>query len=133
MTTIQHVHNALKALAPAGRTVYDDQAADDATAPWIVVSLRVPAPLLAETGTHGGVAEWVVTVCGETAGPARVSADECAAAWSDARVMVSGWSIGTLRPQSPRGPYPAGLDALDTDLCFQVVRLPFSLTLSRTD
>lgn len=133
MTTIQHVHNALRALAPAGRTIYDDQAADDAAAPWIVVGLRVPAPLLAEAGMHGGVAEWVVTVCGETAAQARVVADECATAWAEARVTVSGWSVGALRQQEPTGPYPAGLDATDTDLRFQVVRLPFSLTLSRTE
>lgn len=133
MSTIQHVHNALKALAPTGWTIYEDQAPDDAKAPWIVVGLQVPAAILAETGSHGGTATWQVTVCGSTAGQARIIAGQCSAAWTDAHVAVPGFTIGALRPKDPSGPYPAGINALDTNLRFQVVRLPFDLTLSRTE
>lgn len=130
MSNPQHVHLALKALAPAGRTFYDDQATSTPTPPWIVGGLQVPESILAETGAHGGVARWMVTVAASTAAQARVVAQECMDAWSEARVSVAGWQIGTLRHKTATGPFPAGLTVTDTDLRFQVVRLGFDLTLS---
>lgn len=132
MSNPQHIHLALKALAPAGRTFYDDQAPGSPSPPWIVGSLQVPEAVLAETGTHGGVARWTVTVAASTGSQARVVAQECMDAWNEARVSVPGWKIGTLRHKTATGPYPAGLTAADTDLRFQVVRLGFDLTLSAT-
>jgi hypothetical protein len=122
---------ALRALAPAGRTVHDDQAPGTAVAPWIVVGLSVPETLLAETGTHGGTARWWVTVSAQTAAQARVIAQECLDAWTEARVDVPGYLVGTLRPKVADGPYAAGLTATDTNLKYQVVRLGFDLTVSR--
>jgi len=133
VTTLQHVHAALRALAPVGWTIYDDEAPGSAVAPWVVVGLQVPESILAETGSHGGTARWWVTVSAETAGQARVIADACDKAWSGAGVRVPGFTLGALRPGPPSGPYPAGLTALDTNLRFQVVRMPFDLTLSRTE
>jgi hypothetical protein len=131
VSTLQHLHNALRALAPAGRTVYDDQAPGTGNAPWVVVGLHVPTSILAMVGTHGGTASWTVTVCGATAGQARVIADECDRAWSGARVDVPGYSLGALVPKGATGPYASGLTALDTDLRYQVVRLTYDVTLSR--
>lgn len=127
----EHLHRALAALAPAGRRFYNDQAGPDPVAPWVVGSLQMPESILAETGSHGGVARWMVTVAGSTAAEARVIASQCLAAWSGARVEVSGWRAGELRHRGSTGPYLAGLTATDTNLRFQVVRLDFALTVSQ--
>lgn len=131
MSNTEHIHLALRALAPAGATFHDDEAPGDAVAPWIVGSLQVPESILAETGAHGGVARWWVTVSGATAAQARVVAQECMESWAESRISVGGWQIGALRHASAAGPYPAGLTATDTDLRYQVVRLGFNLTISR--
>lgn len=131
MTNPEHVHRALKALAPEARTFYDDQAPDDAIAPWIVGGLQVPESILAETGSHGGTARWRVTVAASTGAQARVVAQECMTAWSEARVSVLGWALGVLRHKTSTGPYAAGINETDTNLRFQVVHLGFDLTMSR--
>jgi hypothetical protein len=128
----QHVQLALEALAPAGRTFYADEAPGGAEAPWVVGSLQIPASILAETGSHGGVARWRVTISGATAAQARVVAQECLDAWSEARVSLDGWTVGVLRHKTVIGPYAAGMTETDTDLRFQVVHLGFDLTVSRT-
>lgn len=132
MTNPQHIHLALKALAPAGRTFFDDQAPGTAEAPWLVGGLEVPEPKSGEAArTFGATATWRVTVSGATAAQARVIAQEAELAWSGARVSVPGYVTGPLRPPRTRGPYPAGLTATDTNLRFQVVVLEFDLTVSR--
>lgn len=132
MTTLQHVHQALAALAPPGVTIYDDQAPQDAVAPWIVVGLQVPAAMRSETGTHAGIATWQVTVCALTGAQARVFAGDCEAAWTGARLSLPGYRLGALQPGEPVGPYAAGMTVFDTNLKYQVVRLPFTVTLART-
>lgn len=131
MSNPQHVQLALEALAPAGRTFYADEAPGSAEAPWVVGSLQIPASILAETGSHGGVARWRVTVSGATAAQARVVSQECMDAWDEARISVPGWILGTLRHKTSSGPYAAGRTVTDTDLRFQVVHLGFDLTASR--
>jgi hypothetical protein len=128
----QHLHLALKALAPAGRTFYDDQAPGDATAPWLVGSLLVPESKVSLAATrHGSTAIFRVTVAAETGAQARVIAQEAEDAWTGVRMVVPGWTLGAVRPPRVRGPYAAGLTATDTNLRFQVVVLEFDLTASR--
>lgn len=133
MSNPQHLHAALKALAPAGRTFYDDEAPDSAVAPWLVGSLQMPEPKpnLASRSS-GGTATFRLTVAGATGAQARVVAAEAEAAWSGARVTVDGYVTGSVRPPRVRGPYPAGMTATDTDLRFQVVVMEFDLTASAT-
>jgi len=129
----QHLHLALKALAPAGRTFYDDEAPSDAVAPWLVGSLQMPESILHfAAGSHGGVARWWVTVAAETAAQARVVAHEAVLAWSGSRVSVAGYMASAVSHRYSNGPYAAGMTATDTNLRFQVVRLGFDLTVSAT-
>jgi hypothetical protein len=129
----QHVQVALKALAPAGRTFYDDEAPGDAAAPWIVGSLQMPEPKASLAGTRvAGTATWRVVVASLTGGQARVVADQAETAWTGARVSVPGYTAGAVRPPRVRGPYAAGRTVTDTDLRFQVVVLEFDLTISPT-
>jgi hypothetical protein len=128
----QHIHVALAALAPSGRTFYNDEAPGDGVAPWLVGSLEVPESLLGLSArSYGGVARFWVTVAAATGGQARVVAQEAIDAWQGARVSVPGYVLGSLAHRYSNGPYPAGLTATDTDLRFQVVRLGFDLTASR--
>lgn len=133
MSNPQHLHLALKALAPAGRTFYDDQAPGTAATPWLVGSLEMPESILHfAAGSHGGVARWWVTVSAATAAQARVVAHEAVVAWSGSRISVPGYVVSALSHRYSSGPYAAGMTALDTDLRFQVVRLGFDLTVSAT-
>lgn len=133
MSNPQHLHVALAALAPAGRTFYDDEAKGTVTAPWIVGSLQMPDPIAnLAARKSGGTATWRVTVAGATGGQARVVAAEAEAAWLGARVSAPGYVTGSVRPPRVTGPYPAGLTATDTDLRFQVVVMEFDLTVSQT-
>lgn len=132
MTTTEHLHLALAALAPATLSFHHDQAPDTATAPWLVGSLQVGD----STATLGGARAstgtmWVVTVAALTGGQARVHAHQATLAWSGARIAVPGWTTGSVLPPRSRGPYNAGLRATDTDLPYQVIRLEFDLTVSR--
>lgn len=133
MSNPEHIHQALAARAPAGRTFYDDEAESSAVAPWIVGSLAMPEPRpnLAG-GAHGGVARWWVTVSAATAGQARVIAQQAVDAWGGARVSVAGYSPFTLVHRHTSGPYAAGMTATDTDLRYQVIRLGFDLVASQT-
>lgn len=131
MSNPQHIHLALKAFAPSGRTFYDDQAPGSPTAPWIVGGLQMPDAIESLAGRRvAGTAVWRVTVSAETAASARVIAWDCERAWSGRRVAVPGWVLGSVRPPRTRGPYPAGLTATDTNLRFQVVAMEFDLTVS---
>lgn len=133
MSNPQHIHAALAALAPAGRTFHDDEAPGDAVAPWVVGSLAMPESVLNFAGgAHGGVARWWVTVAASTAAHARVVAHEAVLAWSGARISVSGYQISAVSHRYSNGPYAAGMKATDTDLRFQVIRLGFDLTVSAT-
>lgn len=132
MSNPQHIHLALKALAPAGRTFYDDEAPGDGVPPWFVGSLQMPEPKPNIVGgSHGGTARWWITVAALTAAQARVLAHEAVLAWSGARVSVAGYSTSAIGHRYSSGPYAAGLTATDTNLRFQVVRLGFDLTVSR--
>lgn len=132
MSNPEHIHRALKAIAPAGRMFYDDEAPDTAEAPWLVGSLAMPESRQNLTGgAHGGVARWWVTVAALTAAQARIVAHEVVLAYSGGRVSVAGYSLSALSHRYSNGPYPAGLTATDTDLKYQVVRLGFDLTLAR--
>jgi hypothetical protein len=132
VTTPQHLHLALKALAPAGLTFYDDEAKGAVTAPWLVGSLQFPQPKPSMAGTrHGATTFWRVTVAAATASHARVLAQEAEDAWSGARIDVEGWTAGAVQPPRVRGPFPAGLTATDMNLRYQVVVLEFDLTVSR--
>lgn len=131
MSNPEHIHQALAALAPAGRTFHEDEAPDDTAAPWIVGSLEVPENIEGGQGSsHGGVARWWVTVAALTAGQARVVAEEARLAWGGARISVSGYALGVVVHRFANGPYKAGLTATDTSLRYQVVRLRFDLTIS---
>lgn len=133
MSNPQHLHLALKALAPAGRTFYDDEAKGAPTAPWIVGSLQMPEPITNMAARKSaGTAIWRVTVAGATGSQARVVAAEAEAAWSGARITVPGYTTGSVRPPRVRGPFAAGLTVTDTDLRFQVVVMEFDLTVSAT-
>lgn len=132
MSNPQHLHLALKALAPAGRTFYDDQAPGTATAPWLVGSLSMPEPKPGEAGlSQGETGRWTVTVAAETAAQARVIAQECVTAWAGSRVTVAGYLLSILVHRESSGPYAAGLTATDTNLKYQVIRLGFDLTASQ--
>jgi hypothetical protein len=129
----QHVQLALEALAPAGRTFFEGQAPGTASPPWLVGSLDMPRSILHfASGSHGGVATWWVTAVGSTAAQARVIAHEAVLAWSGARISPTGYVVSALSHRYSNGPYAAGLNATDTNLRFQVVRLGFDLTLSAT-
>lgn len=132
MSNPEHIHRALKALAPPARTFFDDQAPDTAEAPWLIGSLAMPEPRAnLAGGSHGGIARWWVTVSALTGGQARVHAQEASDAWGGARVSVPGYSAFVLVQRYANGPYAAGLTATDTDLRFQVVRLGFDLVASQ--
>lgn len=132
MTNPQHLHLALKALAPADRAFHDDEAPSDAVAPWLVGSLQMPEPIASMAArTVAGVATWRVTVAAETGGQARVMASEVEAAWTGARLSVAGYVTGAVPPPRVTGPYAAGRTATDVNLRFQVVVLAFDLTVSR--
>lgn len=131
MSNPEHIHRALKLLAPAGRTFFDDQASGSPTAPWIVGSLQMPDAIESLASRRiAGTAAWRVKVAASTAASARVIAWECEGAWSGRRVTVPGWTLSALRPPRATGPYPAGLTATDTNLAYQVVALEFDLTVS---
>ena len=133
MSNPQHLHLALKALAPTGRTFYDDEAPGTGEAPWLVGSLQIPAPIPNLAGRKSaGTATWRLTVAALTGGQARVLASEAEDAWTGAYVTVAGYVVGSVRPPRVRGPYPAGRTATDTDLRFQVVVMEFDLTASAT-
>lgn len=133
MTTPAYLYNALKALAPLGRTFHDFQAPSTAVAPWLVGNLQVPEPKPGMVAnTHGATGTWRVTVAAATGLQALVLAGEAEQAWTGKRITVAGWTCGALRPPRITGPYAAGLTATDTDLRYQVVLLEFDLTVSRT-
>lgn len=132
MSNPEHIHRALKAIAPAGITFYDDEAPATAEAPWLVGSLAVPQSRRnLAGGAHGGTTTWWVTVAASTAAQARVWAQKSMDAWGGARVVVDGYSSFALVHDYSNGPYPAGLTATDTNLRFQVVRLGFGLVASQ--
>lgn len=131
MTNPQHIHNALKALAPATLPFHNDEAPGTAVAPWLVGSLAMPTPTAnLAGGSHGGMARWWVTVAALTGSQARVHAAQAIGAWGGARVAVTGYSPFVVVHRTATGPYAAGLTATDTDLRFQVVRLGFDLVAS---
>lgn len=133
MSNPQHIHLALKALAPSGPVFHDDEAPGDAVAPWLVGSLKMPEPITnLAARTSAGTGMWRVTVAAETGAQARVLAAQAETAWSSARVDVDGYVLGSVRPPRVRGPYAAGRTATDTDLQFQVVVMEFDLTFSAT-
>lgn len=133
MSNPEHLHRALAAIAPVGRTFYSDEAPDTGEAPWLVGSLAMPESILHfAAGSHGGVARWWVTVAAQTGAQARVIAHEAVLAWSGARISVPGYVASALSHRYSNGPYAAGLTATDTDLRYQVVRLGFDLTVSAT-
>lgn len=132
MSSPQHIHEALAALAPDGIQFHDDEAPGGAVAPWIVGSLSVPEGIEGGEGaSHGGVARWWVTVSALTGSQARVQAERARQAWGGARVSVPGYALGVLVHRHSTGPYSAGMTAIDTNLRFRVVRLGFDLTMSR--
>src|SRR5690606_18363753 len=98
---------------------------------WVVGSLQIPASILAETGSHGGVARCRVTISGATAAQARVLPQECLDAWSEARVPLDGWTVVARRQTVVPGPYAPVNTETGAHLRFQVVHLGFDLTVSR--
>lgn len=127
MSTVLDLHGAIRALWTGSVTHHTGQAPDDAAAPWIVTGFDAP--------DHYGparVGTLVVTVAALTESQANFIAAAVDDTFSGARVAVDGFTVGALLADTPTGPYPAGLDATDTNLRFQVVRLPFRFTYSRT-
>jgi hypothetical protein len=132
VTNPEHLHRALAALAPARWKFYNDEAPDDAVAPWLVGSLAMPEPKSnLAGGSHGGTSRWWVTASAVTAGQARVMAADAVQAWGGARIVVPGYTTSALAHRYANGPYPAGMKVTDTDLAYQVIRLGFDLTASR--
>lgn len=133
MSNPEHIQAALRALAPSGRSYFDDEASGDSVAPWLVGSLSMPSPRAnLAGGSHGGVATWSVWVVGNTAGQARVNAQFAVDAWGGKRVAVDGYTPFTLVHRLTNGPYAAGRTVTDTNLRFQVIRLGFDLVASQT-
>lgn len=79
----------------------------------------------------GSTGTFRITIAALTADQANFIDDQMAGL-AGARVAVDGWSIGALVPARAVGPYPAGLNATDTDLRYQVVRREWSFTYSKT-
>lgn len=133
MSTILDLHNAIRALRPDGITHYPGQAPAEPEAPWIVTGFRAPEITTSEAGRDvARTGTLTVTVTGLTEDQANFIAAEVLDAFTGERVAVDGYSTGALIPADPTGPYPAGLDAADTNLRYQVVRVPFQFTYSRT-
>lgn len=131
--SILTLHNAIREHRPTGIAHYVGQAPGTPTPPWLVTGFDAPdiatseaAQGIAKTGTL------TVTVATLTEDSTNFWADAVADAFTGARVNVEGWTVGALVPAGHRGPYPAGLTALDTNLRYQVARLSFQFTYSRT-
>lgn len=131
MSAILHLHAAIRALLPSGITHYPGQAPKDAAAPWLVTGFTTPGPAVSEAAlgvAHTG--EVVVTVTTLTEDATNHWAATIDAALLGARVTAAGWTVGALTPGYHTSPYPAGVDALDTNLAYQVARLRYRFTYS---
>ena len=133
MTTILDLHNAIRALRPSGIAHHVGQAPANPSPPWLVTGFAAPdittseaAQGIARTGTL------TVTVASLTEDATNWWADRCDDELIGAQVVLAGWQVGALVPGGRRGPYPAGLTALDTNLKYQVARLDYRFTYGRT-
>lgn len=131
--TIIDLHNAVRALLPAGVTHYLGQAPASPEAPWIVSSFERQESELSEVSTLSAFTDAItVTVAGLTEDQTNFWTAAVCDALTGAPVSVAGWSIGAIQAPSVRGPYLAGLTALDTNLRYQVARVTFRFTVSKT-
>lgn len=140
MSSILAVHAAIRApLATLGVPHWPGQAptivaatGEPPVAPWIVSGFALPditpseaAQGVAKTGTV------TVTAATLTESATNHLMDRVDDLLDGLRVTVPGWTIGALLWESSRGPYPAGLTALDTNLAYQVARASWRFTYSR--
>ena len=131
--SILTLHNALRALRPTGIDHYAGQAPANPTPPWLVTGFATPditaseaALGIAKTGTL------TVTIATLTEDATTVWVERVDECYVGARVQVEGWTVGALVAGVRSGPYPAGLTALDTNLRYQVARIGYRFTYSRT-
>ena len=131
--SILNLHAVIRALVPTGITPHVGQAPATAVAPWIVTGFDAPditvseaAQGISRTGTL------TVTVTTETEDSTNFWAEKCDDAFVGVAPVLAGWSVGALTPGDRTGPYPAGMTATDTNLRFQVARLGYRFTYSRT-
>jgi len=131
--SILNLHEAIRSLVPAGITHHRGQAPATAAAPWIVTGFNAPdittseaAQGISKTGTL------TVTVSTETEDATNFWTEKTDDALLGVAPVLAGWSVGALTPGDRVGPYPAGMTATDTNLRFQVARLGYRFTYSRT-
>lgn len=137
MKTILEMHEAVREQRPAGITHHRGQApvgqnGEAPEAPWLVTSFERHETEVSEASMPVAFVDALtVTIAALTEDQANYWLDEADRAFTGARVTVEGWQIGALQGPDVRGPYPAGLTALDTDLRYQVVRATWRFTASR--
>lgn len=137
MTSIIDVCNAWRSLIPAGSESlswekHAGQAPVTATAPWVVSGFDAPEVSVSEAASVShriGVLR--LTIAALTSDQA-VFIDEQMSVLIGKKVAVDGYQVGALMPGPVTGPYPAGMNATDTDLRFQVIRRELMFTYSKT-
>jgi hypothetical protein len=133
VTTIIDLHNAVRALRPDGINHHAGQAPGEPDAPWLVTSFERQETEISEASLPVAFTDALtVTIAALTEDQANYWLDEACRAFTGATLTADGWQIGALQPPSVRGPYAAGLTALDTNLRYQVVRATWRFTASRT-
>lgn len=134
MSVILTLHQAIRALLPAGIPHHEGQAPDNAEAPWLVSTFTVPDLDLTEGVTvTAATGELVVTIAAETEAAANHWAGVVDAALVGAFASPTpDYWVGALTPGRRVGPYPAGRTAADTNLRYQVVRQAYRFTYSTT-
>lgn len=133
MSGILAVHGAIRGLIPAGIAHHEGQAPDTASPPWLVTGFSTPNVSTSEaaqgTSKTGTLTVTIATLTEDATNHWAGQVDD---ALVGARVDLDGWTVGALVPGDRRGPYPAGLTALDTNLRYQVARIGYRFTYSRT-